>query len=207
MAVIIFDFDGTIADSFGVIVDIFEHITRRPEKLSKEAIAELRGYPVETVASRLKVSWWRMPWLLFRGRRLMGKRMAEIPVFEGIPTVIEELHAEGHQLFVLSSNSSRNVKKFLKAHHLYKYFIEIRGNAGLIGKSRVLKRLMRANNLDLKDCIYIGDETRDILATRIIGMRIIAVSWGFANAEFLESLNPTAMAHTPQDIVKILEEL
>lgn len=207
MAAIIFDFDGTIADSFEVIVDIFEHITKRPEKLTQEAIDELRGYPLEIVANRLKISWWRMPWLLYRGRRMMARRMGDIPVFEGMGKVIEELHAEGHTLFVLSSNSHRNVKKFLKAHHLYKYFVEIRGNAGLIGKSKILRRLARSNNLAIKDCIYIGDETRDILATRAVGMRVIAVSWGFANTDFLESLHPTALAHKPQDIVRILEEI
>lgn len=207
MAAVIFDFDGTIADSFEVIVDIFEHITKRPEKLTEKQMADLRGMPLEIVANHLKISWWRMPFLLVRGRQLMGKRMHEIPVFEGMAKVIEELHAEGHELFVVSSNSKRNVKKFLKQHHLYKYFVEIRGNAGLIGKSRILNRLLRANSLDKKDCIYVGDETRDILATRVVGMRVIAVSWGFANRDFLESLHPTAMAHTPQDIVRILEEI
>jgi phosphoglycolate phosphatase len=207
MAAIIFDFDGTIADSFEVIVGIFEQITKRPEKMTEDQMAELRGYPVEIVAKRLNIPWWRLPFLVVQGRRKMSRHMGDIPVFEGIPKVIEELHAEGHELFILSSNSKRNVNKFLKAHHLYKYFIEVRGNAGIVGKARVLKRLMRSNSLDMKDTIYIGDETRDILATRVIGMRIIAVSWGFANADFLESLHPTAMAHQPQDIVRILEEL
>lgn len=207
MAAIIFDFDGTIADSFEVIVGIFEQITKRPEKMTEDQMAELRGYPVEIVAKRLNIPWWRLPFLVVQGRRKMSRHMGDIPVFEGIPKVIEELHAEGHELFILSSNSKRNVNKFLKAHHLYKYFIEVRGNAGIVGKARVLKRLMRSNSLDMKNTIYIGDETRDILATRVIGMRIIAVSWGFANADFLESLHPTAMAHQPQDIVRILEEL
>ena len=207
MSAIIFDFDGTIADSFEVIVGIFERITKRPEKLTEEQMAELRGYPLEVILKHFKIHWWRLPFLLVQGRRKMGRHMGEIPVFEGIPKVIEELHAEGHELFILSSNSKRNVKKFLKAHHLYKYFVEVRGNAGLIGKARILKRLVESNSFDMKDCIYIGDETRDILATKVIGMRIIAVSWGFANADFLESLEPTAMAHEPQDIIRILEEL
>lgn len=207
MAAIIFDFDGTIADSFEVIVDIFERITKRPEKLTAVAIDELRGYPLEIVANRLKISWWKMPFLLFRGRRMMSRRMAEIPLFPGIAKVIEELHAEGHELFLVSSNSNRNVRKFLKAHHLYKYFVEIRGNAGLIGKPRILRKLVRSNSLEMKDCIYVGDETRDILATRVIGMRIIAVSWGFANTDFLKSMQPTALANRPQEIVHILEEL
>jgi len=207
MAVIIFDFDGTIADSFNVIIDVFEHITKRPEKLTEEQMAELRGYPLEIVAERLHIPWWRLPFLLAKGRRMMGKRMEEIPVFEGMGRVIDRLHAEGHELFVVSSNSRRNVSKFLKHHHLNKYFVEVRGNAGLLGKARILRRLVRANNFSVGDCLYIGDETRDIVAAKAVGMRMVAVSWGFANADFLESMHPTAMAHEPGDIIKVLEEL
>ncbi len=68
-------------------------------------------------------------------------------------------------------------------------------------------KLLRSNSLHVKDSIYIGDETRDILASKAIGMRCIAVSWGFAETSFLESLHPTAIARKPQDIVTILEEL
>lgn len=207
MSAIIFDFDGTIADSFEVIVDIFEHITKRPEKFTEEQIAELRGYPLEAVAERLKVPWWRLPFLLAKGRRMMSRRMEEIEVFEGMPKVLEELYAEGHELFVVSSNSRRNVRKFLKAHHLYKYFVDIRGNAGLLGKARIIKSVARSNSFKIKDCVYVGDETRDIMAAKAINMRSIAVTWGFAHAEFLESLRPTAVAHEPQDIVRILEEI
>lgn len=207
MAAIIFDFDGTIADSFEVIVDIFEHITKRPERLSEKQIAELRGYSLQTVAERLHIPRWRLPFLLTRGRRMMSRRIDEVPVFEGVPKIFEELQAEGHELFIVSSNSSRNIKKFLKRHHLYTYFTDIKGSTGLLGKSRAIKSVVRANSFDIKDCVYVGDETRDILAAKTINMRIIAVCWGFANAEFLQSLHPTALAHEPQDIIRILEEL
>jgi phosphoglycolate phosphatase-like HAD superfamily hydrolase len=207
MAAIIFDFDGTIADSFDVIVDIFEHITKRPEKLTEEQMLELRGYPLEIVAERLHIRWWRIPFLLARGRRMMARRMHEIPVFEGMGKVIEELHAEGHELFVVSSNSKRNVRKFLKAHHMYNHFVDIRGNAGLLGKSRILRRLAHSNSLKIKDCIYIGDETRDVVSAKAIGMPVVAVSWGFASTDFLKSLHPTALAYEPQEIVRILGEI
>lgn len=207
MAAIIFDFDGTIADSFETIVDIFHQLTKRPERLSDEQIAELRGYPLQVVAERLKVPWWRIPFLLSSGRRMMSRRMVEIPVFEGMGKVIEELHAEGHELFVVSSNSKRNVRKFLKHHHLYKYFVDVRGNAGLLGKARVIRSVARSNSFKMSECVYVGDETRDVLASHAVGMRCIAVSWGFASADFLQEMRPTAMAHTPADIVRILEEL
>ena len=209
MAAIIFDFDGTVADSFEVIVDIFEGLVKRPNRLSEEEIAELRGYPISVLVKRLHLPWWRVPYLLLRGRHIMGKRLREIPTFAGMPRVIDELHAQGHELFIVSSNSARNVRKFLKQHHLYKYFVEVHGNAGLVshGKSKVLRRVLRGNHLAAADCIYIGDETRDIEATKAVNMRCIAVSWGFAERAFLEQHQPTAMADEPQDIVRIIDEL
>lgn len=207
MAAIIFDFDGTIGDSFGLIVDIFHHITKREERLTDKQMTELRGYPLAVIAKRLHVPWYRIPWLLARGRLLMGKRMHEVPLFPGMGKTIEQLHAEGHDLFIVSSNSGRNVRKFLKQHHLYKYFTEVKGNAGLFGKSRTISRLCSSNSLKISDAIYIGDETRDVIATKAINMRIIAVGWGFADTEFLKSLHPTAFAEKPHDIITILEEL
>ncbi len=207
MATVIFDFDGTIADSFDVIVDIFGSITGKREKVSDEEMAELRGQSLQAVAKHIGIPMWKIPFLLTRGRHMMGRRMDQIPVFEGIGKVIEQLHAEGHELMIVSSNSKRNVRKFLKQHHLYKYFTEVRGNAGLLGKSRILRRVVKSNNFKMKDCIYIGDETRDVLAAKAVGMRVIAVTWGFASASFLESMHPTALAHERPDIIRILEEL
>jgi len=121
--------------------------------------------------------------------------------------VIEELHAEGHQLFVVSSNSTRNVKRFLKHNHLYSYFVSIRGGVGLFGKPRVLRRLMKRNRFQTDECIYIGDETRDVLSAKSIQLRVIAVEWGFANPSFLRDMLPTAMAARPQDIIHVIDGL
>ncbi|MDB5688102.1 MAG: family hydrolase, partial [Rhizorhabdus sp.] len=104
MAAIIFDFDGTIADSFEVIVDIFGSITGKKEKASDEEIAELRGQSLQNVARHVGIPMWKIPFLLTRGRYMMGRRMDQVPIFEGMGKVIEELHAEGHELLIVSSN-------------------------------------------------------------------------------------------------------
>ena len=207
MAAIIFDFDGTIADSFAVIVDVFETITGSKTVLTAAQMHELKGKPLQVVARELHVPFWKIPWLLVRGRRLMGRRINDVPLFDGMGKVIEELHAEGHQLFVVSSNSTRNVKRFLKHNHLYSYFVSIRGGVGLFGKPRVLRRLMKRNRFQTDECIYIGDETRDVLSAKSIQLRVIAVEWGFANPSFLRDMLPTAMAARPQDIIHVIDGL
>jgi phosphoglycolate phosphatase len=204
---IIFDFDGTIANSFGVIVDIFEKLTKQPRKLNDTELNELRDLSPLSIAKRLGVSNWQIPFLLIRGRRIMAGRQREIEPFAGMPSVIEKLHAEGHELFIMSSNSRRTIKKFLKTHHLNTYFVEIKGEVGMFGKPRALRKLLRGNQLDAQSAFYIGDETRDVEAAQQVGTRSIAVLWGFARDEKLAELKPTAIATTPEDIIRILEEI
>jgi len=205
--IIILDFDGTIADSFGVIVDVFETITKRPEKLTDDEANNLRGLPLLQILQGLGVSLWQVPFLLARGRKMMASRIDEIKPFVGMPGVLEKLHAEGHELFIMSSNSKRNIKKFLKMHHLNTYFVDIKGGVGIFGKPRALRRLIRGNKLLAPDCFYIGDETRDIEAAKLVGTKSIAVAWGFSRQEALEMLEPTAVATDPSDLIRIFEEI
>ena len=203
---IIFDFDGTIADSFDSVVKIFERLTGN-KQMTTQDIDELRKFPLREVAKKLGVSVWKAPFLLYRGRYLMTAQIKHLHSFPELPKVIDKLHEEGHELFVLTSNSTRNVKKFLKYHHLYNKFVEVRGGVGLFGKAKAITRLLKRNSLDIKDCIYIGDETRDIESAKEIGMRVISVSWGFADRQSLQNHNPTAIADIPEDIIRILEEM
>jgi phosphoglycolate phosphatase len=203
---VIFDFDGTIADSFDSVVKIFEHLTGN-NNITTQDIDDLRKFPMREVAKKLGVSLWKAPFLLYRGRYLMTSQIKHLHSFPGLPKVIEQLHEEGHELFILTSNSSRNVKAFLRHHHLYNRFVEVRGSVGLFSKASALKGLLKRNSLEIKDCVYIGDETRDVESAKEINMRVISVTWGFADRETLIAHTPTALADVPADIVRILEEL
>jgi phosphoglycolate phosphatase len=162
---------------------------------------------MKQMAIHLGSPYWRLPILFIIGRQAMGKAIYDVPIFEGMGKVIEQLHAEGHELMIVSSNNNRNIKKSLKQHHLYKYFTDIYGNAAFFGKKRGIRRILWRNSLDAKNAVYIGDEVRDVTAAKAAGVPVIAASWGFDRADILASYEPTAVAHTPQEIVRILEEL
>jgi phosphoglycolate phosphatase len=121
--------------------------------------------------------------------------------------VIQELHDEGHTLLIVSSNNNRNIRRFLHQHHLYKFFTDIQGEAGFFGKRRIIRLVIWRNKVDRHEAVYIGDEARDIIASKAAGVRVIAASWGFDQADVLAKHEPVAIAHQPQDIVRILEEI
>src|SRR5579875_1292550 len=126
MAAIIFDFDGTLADSRDYIIN-FMVSNAKLTKLTEEELVALHGLSAIAIARRLGYSWWRLPRLYFKGRKRMDRAIHNLEVFKGLMEVIRKLHAEGHQLFIVSSNSVRNIRIFLRRHRLKEYFMEVYG--------------------------------------------------------------------------------
>jgi HAD superfamily hydrolase (TIGR01549 family) len=206
MSVIIFDFDGTIADSRDYFVNfIAKEANRLP--LSEAEQDDLQGLSLFTIARRLGQHWWQMPRLYFKGRKRMDSVIPDLKPFRGMIEVVNKLHAEGHELFIVSSNSVRNIRRFLKRHHIYENFLEIYGGAEVFGKSRTIRQLLKRNNLTVKESILICDELRDIQAAQSLNMRTLAVTWGFSSEKIIEHAKPTAIARSPQDIISILSEI
>lgn len=206
MAAIIFDFDGTIADSFEYIAGFLAAEAGLPP-LSAAQKKDLRGQSMITIGRKFGLSWWRLFRLFFKGRRRMRGVMNRVKPFDGITDVLQKLHAEGHELFIVSHNKVGNIRAFLHHHGLHTYFLEIYGGIGVFGKAPALRRLLKDQKLEKENAVYIGDELRDVQASQSIQLRVIAVTWGFARLSDLRALRPTALADEPADLIRILEEL
>lgn len=205
MAAIIFDMDGTIANSFDYVS---EFLAREAGMwpLEPKVKEGLRRRSMAGMAKRLGHHWWEMPGLFYKGRREM-RHIKNLKPFPGMTEIIHKLHAEGHELFIVSSNSLHNVRDFLHKNDLHTYFLEIYGGVGMFGKAPALRRLLREQNIEVQDAFYIGDELRDIEAAQSINLRVIAVTWGFARHRDLQRAEASGLADTPEDIIRLLEEL
>jgi len=206
MAAIIFDFDGTIVDSFDYFANfIAKEAGRYP--LSAEDKEAMNGLTLARAARFMGHAWWRLPILYFSGLQAIHRESEHVHIFAGIDRALEKLHAEGHQLFIVSSNSVPMMRNFLKRHSLDRSFVQLYGRVVVFGKAPALRRLMRQQRLQAKDCVYVGDEPRDISAARKVGIRSVAVTWGYTHQTTLAAEQPDAMASTPTELLKILEEI
>jgi phosphoglycolate phosphatase len=206
MAAIIFDFDGTIADTIDYFIDYLSK-EANISPLSKDEKTKLYGKSLTRIARELGHPWWRLPMLYYKGRRLMEPKMKDIKPFQGMPRVIKKLHAEGHELFVISSNSVHNIRTFLRRQNLRTSFLQIYGGVVVFGKAPAIRQLMKEQKLKIENSVYVGDELRDIQAAQAVGMRAVAVGWGFARTADLVAQKPLAVAHTPEELLSILENI
>src|SRR3990167_2188926 len=134
MKALIFDFDGTIADSFATLLGIFEKTTSRPQKLTPTEIKNLRGSSLKQITRYLKIKKWQIPKLIIKAKREIAIKITDIKPFKELPGVLKKLHEDGHQMFILSTNGSENIARFLKINNLDSYFVRIYGDIGLRSK-------------------------------------------------------------------------
>jgi phosphoglycolate phosphatase-like HAD superfamily hydrolase len=203
---VIFDFDGTLADTFRVGLDIFYKLTKRG-KIPKGEMDRLRGMNFRHAVGELKIPVWKAPVLLFRGRRELRRRIGEVELFYGVPELIQQLSEQGYELHIISLNSSRNIRKLLEMHGLDGYFTSIRGNVRFWGKASVAKSLLNRYGHDNSDAVYIGDEIRDVHAARAAHIKVIAVTWGYNNVHVLHESKPDKIVFDPSEVPAALEEL
>ncbi len=204
MKTIIFDFDGTLADSFSLIIGIAHDLTKHPKLLDKKEVIRLKDLQLIDVAKELNIPKMKWPYLLFRGRKLMLKKISKIEPFTEIDQLLKSLNAKNYNIYIMSSNSEKNISLFLKKYELNKYIKEIYGSVGLFGKARNLKKIISKNKLNKEDVYYVGDEPRDIEASKKNNIKIISVSWGFNNKELLKKYNPDFIVDHPLEILKIV---
>jgi phosphoglycolate phosphatase len=206
MKTLIFDFDGTIADSFSVLIEVFGQLVKKADKIGVNEIEELRGMSASQIVKRLKIKRWQIPRLVIRGRRALGLQIDTIQLIKDLGPVIRSLHRQGYRMLILSTNSPLNIQRFLKNNDLDDCFANIYGNAGVLNKTSALKKLMAKERLAAGDCLYIGDEIRDITAASKAGLDYISVSWGYNNKQSLEAQNPMKLVDTPKQLAEAVAQ-
>jgi len=201
---VIFDFDGTIADSFDYVLDFLKAEAHDTTAYTAAQKAGLRQMSMKRMALRLGVPLWRLPLLYFRGRRVMRQHMEDVLPFQGMEAVVKGLHTEGYVLFIVSSNSTKNIRHFLRRNGWSAYFKAVRGGAGLAGKTSLIRQLLLRHRLPKTATWYVGDETSDVVAAARAGIRCLAVSWGFADPAKLREVGPEAFAEHPAQIMELI---
>ncbi len=203
---LVFDFDGTIADTLGETRRIFNRIA--PDygirEVAEHELDGLRHLSLKELLDHLDIPKRRVPALIARGTGLMRGNITELQLIPGMREVLVELRRHVRSFGILTSNATANVDLFLRTHGLRDQFDFISSTSKLTGKSKHLKAIRKTFSLRSEELLYIGDELRDVKASQKAGIPIAAVTWGFNSREALAAAVPDYIFDKPEDFLRLL---
>lgn len=205
---IIFDFDGTIADTFSILLPIVNKVLEKHKRkpLTEEEVNLLKGMTMHEACKHAGISKLRFFVMIWQVKAILKGYMDEVPPVQGMLELVKSLKKQGYQLGIVTSNSVENVQFFLKKHNL-PYFDYICSCHHFVSKSRTIKKLFRTRKMMPEKVIYIGDEVRDVEAAQRSAIQIIAVSWGLNTVESLTKASPNYLVNSPMELEKIIQEI
>ena len=198
---IVFDFDGTLADTFDVIKNIAMN-----EYSEYDIDVELfKSEGAKGMLKMLNIPRWKIPGMILNVTNKL-RNSKNIKLFSGIVVLLNDLKKD-YKIGILSSNSKEIINDTLKEYDIENLFEFVYSESSLFGKHSVLKRMCSKHNIDPLEVIYVGDEDRDIIAAKKANLKTIAVTWGFNSKEKLSRENPDYLVDSPMQILETIQDL
>ncbi|MCA9318389.1 HAD-IA family hydrolase [Candidatus Saccharibacteria bacterium] len=207
MKAVIFDFDGTIADSLAGVLAIYQKALGRTLPFTAKELEQYRGLSLLRIALKLGLPWHKIIMLALRGQHAFKLELDKVQTFTGMAPLLRQLSKEGVKLYIISTNLQGSIHHFLRREKLSDCVQKVYGRAFVLDKSGKIRTLLLREHLDREEVCYVGDEIVDIHSARRAGIAVISVSWGYAARAGLQAKKPDFLADTPLQLSKILQTL
>jgi phosphoglycolate phosphatase len=200
----IFDFDGTLADSFPFFLSVFNQIADLHgfRRIDHSRVEQLRHYSMRQMMQHVGMPMWKLPLASRSFMEMMRQNADGIALFDGIADALRALHDRGVKLAVVSSNSEYNVREVLGAE-----LSELVGlfdcGVSVFGKASRIRAALRHAQVTPGEAIYVGDQGTDAEAAHKVGVAFGAVHWGYAAIESLRRHAPAAEFELPASLLGI----
>jgi len=204
--ILIFDFDGTIADTFATIVTICNQLADEYNfhKITMSEAQVMKNNTLKETIQQLNIPLLKIPIIITKAKTALFKDITNIRLIDGLKDVLIQLDQLGVQMGILTSNSTQNVEGFLKNHGL-DVFDFVNSTSKIWSKDVNIKKVITAHNFNLDEVIYVGDETRDADAARRVGIKIASVTWGYNSPKVLSAQNPDYLITKPEQLLDIVK--
>jgi phosphoglycolate phosphatase len=205
----IFDFDGTIADTYHQVVAISNLLAAEFNylRIHEDKRESLKDKNVRQIIKELQVPMMKIPSIIARAKQELHKNVGDINPISGLKEILDELHRQAIPMGILSSNSAENVDAFLKNHDMERLFEFAKTTSRVWSKHATLRKILTERGTPVDQFIYVGDELRDVTAAQKMSGKIIAVAWGFNSYQALETHRPDYLIRRPEELLKIARAL
>jgi phosphoglycolate phosphatase len=202
---VLFDFDGTLADSFAWFAAALDAAAERHRfsRVAPDEVELVRGLGSRELLRHLGVPLWKVPRIAADVRRALSRPDVRIPLFPGVPELLRRLDERGVAIGIVTSNTEANVRRVLGPENARRVR-HLACGASLFGKAARFRRVVRRSGAEPRDVLCVGDEQRDVEAAHAEGLAAGAVAWGFATLASLEALRPEEVFHSVEELTERL---
>lgn len=208
---VLFDLDGTLTDSGEGIINcaVFAMERLGIPVPPWEELGVFVGPPLWDTFRQFGVPSDRVDEAveIFRSRYVPIGKFENTP-YPGIRETLEALRAQGRKLYVATSKPEVTAREILEHFDLSRYFAEICG--ATVDKTRTSKEDVIAYLLSLDACrensVMVGDTAFDVIGAAAHGIPTIGAAWGYGKTEDMVSAGAAAIARSPEDLLRIIEE-
>jgi phosphoglycolate phosphatase len=201
----IFDFDGTLADSFPFFLQAQHRLADKHgfARIQAHEVEALRRSPVSDLIKHSGLPAWKLPRIAHDFRAMMRDHAAPIPLFAGVDEMLAQLGTAGVVLGLITSNARDNAERILGPTS-FRRFAHVDCGMSLFGKPPRIRAMLRKAGIRPERAIYIGDQDSDGEAARAEGVAFGAVGWGYGAPEILRAAGAKHEFSGLEDITALL---
>lgn len=214
---VIFDLDGTLLDTLQDLADSV-NLALKTHQLPPRSTEEIRAFVGNGVNILIRRA---LPQDLAEDEKIHQKVLDSFmeiyqenkdkttKLYPGIEDMLETLALSGYDMAILSNKPHYHLVPICQKYFSYPFAFIYGQREGIPKKPDKISLLSIIDEMGLKkeEVIYVGDSEVDIKTAKNADVKVIAVSWGFRDYEFLEKLMPDALVAHPDELVAYLFEL
>lgn len=209
---VLFDLDGTLADTFGDISNAANTLLGRfnyPLRSREELLAAISFGRREFVERILpegtgdkEIQQVFIAYAEYYGVHFMDTTRP----YDGIIELIQKLRAKGYRTAVVTNKAHLNAVQMIEHVFPAGLFDGVWGLSTLPPKPDPTIAQTTADTLGVRpeECFFIGDSELDIRTALNAGMTPVGVSWGYRPVEILREAGATRIAHDARELEAIL---
>nr|WP_286171241.1 HAD-IA family hydrolase [Enhydrobacter sp. 8BJ] len=203
-SLIIFDWDGTLMDSIGLIVDAMRHAANEHGlTVTDDATKSIIGIAlVDAFPMLFPNDSDKYDDLLATYSEYYVKHCDNDKLFDGIKELIQDLHAQGKTLAIATGKKRKGLERVLPNSGIEAFFTTTKTADETAGKPNplMLQAILSETGKTVEDAVFVGDSIHDIRMANAIQMDSIAVSYGCEKADVLAKENPTLIVDSVEQL-------
>jgi phosphoglycolate phosphatase len=210
MALIIFDYDGVLADTLDDLLLFGQEACDKlgiKHLVTKDDLTNLEVMSFATYGRACEVPEQLVNEFVKICLTSFAKKNSPPAIFPGLNSVVRHL-SMNHRIAIVTTNSSQNVNDFLVEHGLDGLIDAVYGvdSPGSKAQKIGIARNQALDNRKQKSVFMVGDSLSDVLAAKEASVTSVVVTWGHQSLEYLLRGNPDHVISSPHELIEVIEK-